>query len=208
MPGSDTQFHNFVIDSLKTGPTLVEGSDDPRPKPYSVTFTIAPRTAASLGQTATTVADSGVTSTNTTLKAFLPTVSGPFTQGYYFRVYGMRAFLTGVVPSKAALTSKLPTVVKLQITTSGIYSDVDADGNVLTFSTQPMSRTFQYGIDKDGNIAGKVDSKFEIDSIQENKEHINPTAFTQWTIRIYNPEDLDLDKLTDVELYWRGAAYS
>lgn len=120
----------------------------------------------------------------------------------------MRAFLSGVIPSTKALASRSPTFVSLQITTSGIYKDIDETGREYTFSTQPLSRTFQYGIDAEGNVQGKLDGTFEMDSIQRNNDHINPTAFAQWGVRINNPEDLDLSGLTDVQLYWQGACYS
>ena len=183
--------------------------EDPTLQPHSVTFTITPRTAATVESNLDTIADSS----NPTLpsipsKIFLPAISGPFVSGYYVRVYGMRAFLVGIIPSKTAIAKGEPTAVKLQISTSGLYSDVDAEGKVSTFSTQPISRGFQYLINKDGSIRGKVDGDFEIDSIQENKNHINPTAFTQWTVKITNPQDLHLDGLTDVEFYWRGVQYS
>jgi hypothetical protein len=77
-------------------------------------------------------------------------------------------------------------------------------GKITTFSSQPLIRLFQYEIDSDGNINR---TKYLIDSISRNKDHINPTPFTQWSVVVKTPRDLNLSESKDVELEWPGSAY-
>src|SRR5690349_12963175 len=84
--------------------------------------------------------------------SILPPITGPFTGGSRFRVFGMRAFLLGAKPlpsSFSSVTSKAP--ILLTISTSGIYNDVQ--GNVVYgYTMKPLERTFKYMVAKDGTV--------------------------------------------------------
>ena len=165
---------------------------------HKISFTISPNLPAAVHATDPTTQSNATETT-------LPPITDPFTGASHVRLFGMRVFLIGVVPSQAALLNKKVFVVNLRIRTTGIYNDIDGNENVLTFSTQPMSRRFQYKIDKSGRINREA---YDIDSVVENKDHVNPTPFAQWSVQIMNPDDLDLSGLTDVEFQWPGKAYS
>lgn len=198
-------FHSAILQSLKTAVDTPPASLSEDNKVWAgkvlseaqhrTTFTISPLPIST---------DALPTDAGTVKASSVPTIMGPFKGAYHVRLFGLRVFLIGVVPSQAALSSRRALFVSLQIRTSGIYNDVDEKGNVLTFSTTPMSRKFQYRIDKDGNI----DKDYEVDSVVKNHDHINPTPFAQWSVQINNPEDLDLSGLKDVEFHWPGEAYS
>ena len=57
-------------------------------------------------------------------------------------------------------------------------------------------------------FAGNSREFIKMNSVVENKDHVNPTPFAQWSVQIMNPDDLDLSGLTDVEFQWPGKAYS
>lgn len=95
-------------------------------------------------------------------------------------------------------------MVDLEIRTTGLYSNIDRNGKITTFSSRPLTRRFQYEIGDDGTINR---TKYLIDSVLRNKDHINPTPFSQWSVVINNPGDLDLSGLKDIELEWPGSAY-
>lgn len=102
------------------------------------------------------------------------------------------------------MTRESKPIVDLEIRTTGLYANIDRHGKITTFSSRPLFRQFQYEIDGNGNINR---TKYLIDSILRNKDHINPTPFSQWSVVIKNPKDLDLSGLKDVELEWPGSAY-
>lgn len=128
-------------------------------------------------------------------------ISGPFTDGSHFRVEGMRAYLIGArIKTPAADGSGS---VTLTISTSGLYSDIQ-NGQVLSFAMIPLSRQFKYRME--GGSNGNTGTSVLIDAFIANKDHVDPTPFTQWTLTIKQPEQLDLSSLTDVKLQWQGRA--
>jgi hypothetical protein len=124
-------------------------------------------------------------------------LTGPFIiegpgRGGRFRVRGMRAFLEG------ATTKSPDTMISITISTSGIYSDI-LDAKTFDFTSRPLSRRFDY---MPGY--GKDDHKVGTDSYVEAVSYIVVTPFTEWTITLNNPEEIDLSNLTSVELKWEG----
>ncbi|KAF7899254.1 uncharacterized protein EAF01_008467 [Botrytis porri] len=130
----------------------------------------------------------------------LPPITGPFTDGSRFRVFGMRAFLLGARPKSFGTNNKA--LVRLRISTSGVYADVQ-DGKVYGFIIKPLSRPFEYLMAPDGT----VDIPPIKDSIIRSQDYVDPTAFAQWTVKIVNPQDFDLTGLTGLKLYWEGSAH-
>ena len=144
-------------------------------------FTLTPKTASGAGASA---------------------ISGPFTGGSHFRVEGMRAYLIGArVKTPAADGSGS---VTLTISTSGLYSDIQ-NGQVLSFAMAPLSRLFKYNMARGSN--GDTGTSVLIDSFIANKDHVDPTPFSHWTLTIKQPEQLDLSSLTNVKLQWQGRAH-
>ncbi|KAF7862987.1 uncharacterized protein EAF02_010536 [Botrytis sinoallii] len=114
----------------------------------------------------------------------------------------MRAFLLGASPKPSAFSSSISrATIRLQICTSGIYTDIQ-DGIIYGFTIKPLSRPFEYTVAKDGT----VDLPPVKDSIIKSSDYVDPTAFAQWTVKIMNPGDLDLSGLTGLKLYWEGNA--
>ncbi|TGO62760.1 hypothetical protein BELL_1103g00030 [Botrytis elliptica] len=156
----------------------------------SVTITLSPSTSTS---SSTSAADTS---------SSLPPIAGPFIDGSRFRVFGMRAFLLGATPKPSAFSSSTSrATIRLQICTSGIYTDIQ-DGIIYGFTIKPLSRPFEYTVAKDGT----VDLPPVKDSIIKSSDYVDPTAFAQWTVKIMNPGDLDLSGLTGLKLYWEGNA--
>lgn len=120
-------------------------------------------------------------------------ISGPFTGGTRFRVFGLRAYLIG---AKSLIGSD---EIGMTIATSGLYYDVNKDG-IWTFQMSPSNRTFRYSTDT------LPDGRVIIDSIVANQDHVDPTPFTAWTVSV-DPNEVDLAGLTDVKLVWQGNAY-
>ncbi|APA12273.1 hypothetical protein SS1G_10715 [Sclerotinia sclerotiorum 1980 UF-70] len=160
---------------------------------HSVTITFSPSVTSTSTSTSITPAISS---------SILPPITGPFTSGSRFRVFGMRAFLLGAKPlpsSFSSVTSKAP--ILLTISTSGIYNDVK-DNVVYGYTMKPLERTFKYMVAKDGT----VQLPYTFDSIIHSADYVDPTAFAQWTVKIENANSLDLSGLTGLELYWEGNA--
>lgn len=131
--------------------------------------------------------------------ATTPDMAGPFINANRFRVYGLEVILIGAKPKASALRHRKTIPVTIRISTSGVYADVK-DGQVLTFTSVPLSREYAYKMDADGKKRGKAISK----SIFKAKNHVDPTPFTQWTIHVMNGDDLEFESLKDVKFTWKG----
>lgn len=129
-------------------------------------------------------------------------ISGPFTGGSHFRVFGLRAYLVGAKPKPTNTDGS----VTLTISTSGIYNDIQ-DSQVFTFTMLPLSRRFQYS-PMQGTAPSGQDGfgKILADSIIQSHDYVDPTPFAQWTIMLKNVDQVDLSGLTDITLIWQGNA--
>jgi hypothetical protein len=126
--------------------------------------------------------------------------AGPFVEGSHFRVDGLEVILQGARPKANCLISGLART-RLTISTSGVYSDIK-DDKVFHFNSLPLIRRYEYYMTEDGSKKSvRIHSSFKTTT------HVQPTAFTQWTIKIDEPENLVLDGLSDVLLKWTGTAY-
>ncbi|PHH90287.1 hypothetical protein CDD83_4088 [Cordyceps sp. RAO-2017] len=124
-------------------------------------------------------------------------LASKFDEGSHYRLDGLDPTLLGVLPKPEALKDGV-VEVKLQITTSGIYADVQK-GNVFYFASLPQVRRCSYDLDSDG-----VRGKTRVYPAFETKDHAEPTPFTQWKIKLLNPSDLVLDGLQGLELQFKG----
>ncbi|KAI5892077.1 uncharacterized protein SCHCODRAFT_02625241 [Schizophyllum commune H4-8] len=156
-------------------------------KDHAATFALAP--------------DIGTKSTSS------PYISGPFTGGSGFRVFGMRAYVNGVVPKPEALLKKTNTaLIWVKIRTSGVYQDIREDGQVFGFTSMVQERQFKYRIDAQGTPLPDEDG-IEVDSIIASGDHMDPPPFTQWSVAVQEPEKLDWTALSGLTLEWKGEAY-
>ncbi|PYH73602.1 uncharacterized protein BO88DRAFT_484510 [Aspergillus vadensis CBS 113365] len=121
-----------------------------------------------------------------------------FNDGSHFRLEGLETFLQGVVPRAEAISDGVAHV-NIDILTSGVYADIQ-DGKIFHFTSLPRQVRLTYEIDELGAIGDTL-----VHATYPTKEHAEPTPFTQWTIRLLNPDDLDLTKLTGVQLHWKGS---
>ena len=127
-------------------------------------------------------------------------IAGPFLDGSHFRVDGLEVLLIGAKPKKECLKRGC-TSTRITISTSGVYADI-RDGKIFHFTSLPMRRRFEYYMKEDGEKKGlKIRSRFQ------NSKHVQPTAFTQWAVKLEEPDFFDLSGLTDVQLKWTGTAY-
>lgn len=157
------------------GSVIIRGLKD---NTHSASFTLVPRTADTSND---------------------EDFASRFTGGSHFRVHGMEVMLLGVVPKPEALKDGVADVA-IQISTSGVYSDIQ-DDKVYHFTTLPLQRRFEYTM----TASGETDTVL-VKAIYPTKDHAEPTPFTQWTIEIKDPSGLDLTGLTGVELRWEGTA--
>ncbi|GFF40818.1 hypothetical protein IFM46972_06340 [Aspergillus udagawae] len=132
-----------------------------------------------------------------------PSLPGPFSDGCHFRITGLLVSLVGAVPkphSSGATQAKAQ--FRLAISTSGVYADVAKDGStILQFSGAPLvNKRCEYSIKKGEPV-------FSVTPIEPWNDYSSPTPFTKWTITIRNADELDLDKLTDVQLKWTAKFY-
>ncbi|KAL7948624.1 hypothetical protein V8C42DRAFT_351664 [Trichoderma barbatum] len=123
--------------------------------------------------------------------------AGVFFGGSHYRLSGLDPTLRGALPQKNALKDGV-VILHLQITTSGIYEDIK-DGQVFRFASLPQSRQCSYELKEDGERGDTWD-----DPVFETKYHAEPTPFTQWKIKLLNPEEVDLTGLVGVDLRWVG----
>ncbi|KAI5834573.1 hypothetical protein K523DRAFT_230246 [Schizophyllum commune Tattone D] len=135
-----------------------------------------------------------------------PFISGPFTGGSGFRVFGMRVYVNGVVPKPEALSKDGTALIWVKIRTSGAYQDIRDDGQVFGFTSMVQERQFKYRVDKQGT-ALPDDEGIEVDSIIPMGDHMDPPPFTQWSVAVQGPEQLDWTTLSGLTLEWKGEAY-
>ena len=121
-------------------------------------------------------------------------LASDFTEGYHYRLNGLDPTLRGIKPKRSGA------IVKLQITTSGIYADIQR-GKIFWFSSLQQIKRCTYELDMDGKRGETRDDPISPDS----EDHVEPTPFTQWKIKILNPEDLILDNLEGVDLRFVGS---
>lgn len=126
-------------------------------------------------------------------------LAGCFNDGSHFRLTGLETFLDGVKRHKEAVQDGFG-IVDVEITTSGIYADIQ-DGKIFHFTSLPRRVRFRYQITENG-----VKGRTLISAVFETDNHAEPTPFTLWTIELRNPQDLDLSKLSGVALQWSGHA--
>ncbi|KAI9929453.1 hypothetical protein MW887_000924 [Aspergillus wentii] len=122
-----------------------------------------------------------------------------FVDGSHFRLDGLETFLTGVVPRPEAIRNGV-VQVDIDILTSGVYADIQ-DGKVFHFTSLPRGVRLSYDMTESGETG-----ETHIHAIFPTEEHAEPTPFTQWTIKLRNPEMLDLTGLSGMELHWSGHA--
>ncbi|GAB1210833.1 hypothetical protein APSETT445_009631 [Aspergillus pseudonomiae] len=122
-----------------------------------------------------------------------------FNNGSHFRLEGLEIFLQGVVPRSEAINNGVAQV-DIDIMTSGIYANIQ--GSKIYHFTGPARQVrFSYEITESGEIGDTV-----VCARFPTEEHAVPTPFSQWTVKLQNPDDLDLTNLSGVELHWRGKA--
>lgn len=122
-----------------------------------------------------------------------------FVDGSHFRLEGLEAVLRGVVPQPDAIQDGV-VQVDLQISTSGVYADVQ-DGEVFHFTSQPRIVRFSYNLTESGEKGDTL-----IHASFATEKHAEFTPFTRWAIKLLHPELLDLSGLTGVDLFWKGHA--
>lgn len=122
-----------------------------------------------------------------------------FNNGSHFRLDGLETFLRGVVPRPNAIHNGVAQV-DIDILTSGVYADIQG-GKIFHFTSLARQVRLSYEIAEDGTQGDTV-----VHAIFPTQEHAEPTPFTQWTIKLRNPEDLDLTGLSGVQLHWKGNA--
>lgn len=122
---------------------------------------------------------------------------GPFAGLFHVRLKGLRVWFHGV---KSKATAGAETIVKVQIETNGLYGDF-SESSFFMFATTPLRRIFWYQLENSG--PGKV----LVDSVIPDGFHNPPTPFTQWTVTLMNPIDLDLSGLTSITFEWVGTTY-
>ena len=122
--------------------------------------------------------------------------SGPFKDLCQVHLSSMEVWLEGVHPTRPQVS------VALQVQTNGIYRNVDAMGNWLTFSTTPLNGAFfVYPLGDSDKDQAEMPLEF-------GDPFIQPTPFTHWTITLSNPDEVDLSNLCSVRFRWKGSGYS
>ena len=118
----------------------------------------------------------------------------------------MRVYVNGVVPKPEALSKDGTALIWVKILTSGAYQDIRDDGQVFGFTSMVQERQFKYRVDKQG-IALPDEEGIEVDSIIPMGDHMDPPPFTQWSLAVQEPEQLDWSALSGLPLEWKGEAY-
>ncbi|KAI1205187.1 uncharacterized protein F4807DRAFT_471206 [Annulohypoxylon truncatum] len=118
-----------------------------------------------------------------------------FTKGFHYRLEGMEPTLRGALPQPESLEDG-KVVVDLQISTSGLYQDVQ-DDQIFSFASLRQVRNFSYEL-----LASGESGEIWDHAVFPTVNHAEPTPFTQWTIKLINPDDVDLSGLEAVNLYW------
>lgn len=125
-------------------------------------------------------------------------LASKFNRGSHYRLSGLDPTLRGVLPNPDKLDDDGKVDVQLQITTSGIYSDIN-DNKIFHFQCLPQVRRCTYALDRQG-VRGRTSDNPTFDTT----DHAEPTPFTQWVIKVMNPDDLILDGLEGIDLKFSG----
>jgi hypothetical protein len=120
-----------------------------------------------------------------------------FHNGFHWRHWGMDPILRGAV----AKPEMSPLTVNVWITTEGVFSDIDGEGNVLYFTAQRQAKLFVYVLTETGEATEVRET-----TIQEATKHIDRTTCTQWTIELEKEsyEALDLSGFTGLDTHYHG----
>ncbi|KAB8215664.1 hypothetical protein BDV33DRAFT_9559 [Aspergillus novoparasiticus] len=121
----------------------------------------------------------------------------PFTNGSHYRLDGLEIQLMDVKPRPEAVHDGRA-VVSLKIETSGSYSDIQHD-QVFYFVSPMQQKRYSYEIGPDGSFLRIRDK-----AIFEPTNHAEPPPFTQWTITLETPENVDMSTLNKIQLHWNG----
>ncbi|KAJ5943522.1 hypothetical protein N7516_003690 [Penicillium verrucosum] len=124
-------------------------------------------------------------------------LAGQFFGGSHYRLNGLDPTLKGALPKSEFVADGI-VVLHLEISTSGIYNDIQ-QGKVFHFSSAPQLRRCSYEVNEAGERGVTRDHP-----IFDSTDHAEPTPFTQWKIKVLNPEEFDLSGLTGVDLDWKG----
>lgn len=124
-------------------------------------------------------------------------LASDFYEGWHYRLKGLDPTLRGILPKPSAVKEGVA-IVNLQITTSGIYADIYKD-KIFRFASLPQVRRCSYELLPDGSRG-----ETRVSSVFETKHHAEPTPFTQWKIKVLNPDDLMLDGLQGIDLLFEG----
>ncbi|KAL4746999.1 hypothetical protein BDW72DRAFT_206864 [Aspergillus terricola var. indicus] len=119
-----------------------------------------------------------------------------FTNGSHFRLSGLETVLGGVRPLPEYLGPNRVTELKIRITASGTYADIQ-QGKIFHFTGKKWDVMFSYDVTESGG-----QGEIHMDSRFPPTDHAEPTPFTTWTIRLLNPEMFDLSELESVDLNW------
>ncbi|KAF8346348.1 hypothetical protein F5887DRAFT_1073532 [Amanita rubescens] len=123
---------------------------------------------------------------------------GPFKDLRHTHLSSLEVWLDGARPILTEVGS-----VILQVETSGIYQNVNVDGEWLTFKTQPLTNAFfVYPVRLQDCPAGPPEMPLEF-----GEPCIQPTPFTRWTITLVNPDYVDLSSLSAIRFRCRGTTY-
>ncbi|KAI9648028.1 hypothetical protein NHQ30_002656 [Ciborinia camelliae] len=125
--------------------------------------------------------------------------AGIFSDGNHFRVNGLETIMTGVIPKPDSIKDGV-TTISIQISTSGVYADIQ-NNKAFNFTSPPKSIRFEYDLTASGD-----QGETHIPGTFSTEHHAEPTPFTQWTITVRNPEKFDWGGLTEVKLFWTGNA--
>ncbi|RAK79044.1 uncharacterized protein BO72DRAFT_494401 [Aspergillus fijiensis CBS 313.89] len=121
----------------------------------------------------------------------------PFVGSSHYRLDGMEVILANVKPVPEAVHHG-SAVVSLKIETSGTYTDLQGD-QVFYFVRLPQKVRYSYEIDADGNFLQARDFV-----VFTAADHAQPSPFTQWTITVESPQDLDLSACDGLQINWTG----
>lgn len=130
-----------------------------------------------------------------------PDDTKPFDRGDHFRIIGLQVFLVGAIPKKPPAQKGNPAAqFQLAISTSGVSADRQGD-QIFEFCGPPLkNQPFECSVEDGENVIIR-------DSMYRKTDYASPTPYTQWTITIMNPDQIDLSGLTDVQLKWKAWYY-
>lgn len=106
----------------------------------------------------------------------------------------------GVIPKPEAIHDNVAQV-EPSISTSGLYADIQNNGEIFHFTSQPSNKIFKYKIKASGEEDGVT-----VHATYPSINHAKPTPFTQWTVEIKHPGTLDLTGLNGIRVFFKGKA--